>query len=60
MRERQFFERLGATFGSPSSGISAEWLVNAERDGINLLTQEEDWLPYLADSFDIWRGRKPR
>jgi hypothetical protein len=42
MRERQFFERLGVTFGSPSSGISAEWLVNAERDGINLLTQEED------------------
>ncbi len=42
MRERQFFERLGATFGSPSSGISAEWLVNAERDGINLLTQEEN------------------
>jgi hypothetical protein len=51
MRERQFFERLGATNVIPAAGASKEWLVGAERDGVRLLTEEEDESVILYASF---------
>ncbi|MEH2539120.1 MULTISPECIES: hypothetical protein [unclassified Bradyrhizobium] len=51
MRERQFFERLSAANVIPAGGSPTEWLVNAERDGVHLLTQEEHDHVILYASF---------
>ncbi|GGI33035.1 hypothetical protein [Bradyrhizobium guangdongense] len=41
MQERKFYEHLSAVHVS-SSGADKDWLVGAERDGVRLLTEEED------------------
>jgi hypothetical protein len=53
MQERKFFERISAAHVMPSGAASnsKEWLLEAERDGVRLLTQEERESVILYASF---------
>jgi len=51
MRERQLYDRLSAANVIPPTGASTDWLINAERDGIRTLTQEENDFVMLYASF---------
>src|SRR5882757_1994515 len=51
MRQRQFYDRLSAANVIPQGGATQDWLVNAERDGVHLLTQEEHDFAILYASF---------
>lgn len=51
MRGRQFYDRLSAASVIPPGGASQDWLINAERDGVRVLTKEERDFVILYASF---------
>lgn len=51
MTPRKFYERISAASVMPAKDSSQEWLVNAERDGLRLLTREENEFVILYASF---------
>jgi len=51
MAERKFYERISAASVMPPKDVSQDWLVNAERDGVRLLTREENEFVILYASF---------
>lgn len=51
MAERKFYERISAASVMPPKDASQDWLANAERDGVRLLTREENDFVILYASF---------
>jgi hypothetical protein len=51
MAERKFYERISAASVMPPKDASQDWLVNAERDGVRLLTREENDFVILYAGF---------
>lgn len=51
MRERQLYDRLSAAHVIPPKGVSTDWLISAEREGVRTLTQEEGDFVILYASF---------
>jgi len=51
MDQRKFYERISAASVMPPKEAAQEWLVNAERDGLRLLTEEENDFVILYASF---------
>ena len=51
MNARKFYERISAASVMPPKEASQEWLINAERDGVRLLTREENDFVILYASF---------
>ena len=51
MAERKFYERIAAASVMPPKDASQDWLVNAEQDGVRLLTREENEFVILYASF---------